>query len=127
MSVVAAYLVEKAVALRAAAVGRVERAVKANQPLGHGALRDLICRMEGIVHVHAGEREPVVRISLAIVGDEVPFVVIVRDRPRPVGVNVFGRNQKIAGSHWTRDRAEPAGIAEHAGAKQGESCGRVST
>ena len=51
----------------------------------------------------------VLRIPLAIIGDEVSFVVIVRDRPWPVGVNVFGRNQKVAASHGTRGSAEPTG------------------
>ena len=108
----------EAVALRAAAVSRIERAIEADQPLGDGALRDLIGRMEGIVHVHAGEREPVVDIALAVVQHQVALVVIVRDRPRSIVVHIFRRGQEVAGAHGTRHRAEPAVIAERAGGQQ---------
>ena len=53
----------EAVAFRAAAVGRIQRAVQTDQPLVDCAQRDLVGRMEGVVHVHAGEREPVLGIA----------------------------------------------------------------
>jgi hypothetical protein len=114
----------KTVALRAAAIGRIEWAIEADQPLGDGALRDLIGRMEGIVHVHAGEREPVLRITLAIVQDQVALVVIVGDRPWAVGMHILGRGQQIAGAHRTRHRAEPAVIAERPRGHHGEVVGQ---
>ena len=114
----------EAVPLRAAAVSRVQRAIEADQPLGDGALRDLVGRMEGIVHVHAGEREPVVHIALAVVQHQVALVVIVRDRPRSIVVHIFRRGQEVAGAHGTRHRAEPAVIAERTGGHQCEVVGQ---
>jgi hypothetical protein len=80
--------------------------------------------MEGIVHVHAGEREPVLRITLAIVQDQVALVVIVGDRPWAVGMHILGRGQQIAGAHRTRHRAEPAVIAERPRGHHGEVVGQ---
>jgi hypothetical protein len=76
--------------------------------------------MERIVQVHAGERETVIRISLAVVQNQVALVVVVRDRPRSIVVHIFRRGEQISGADRTRHRAEPAVIAERARRQHGE-------
>ena len=85
-----------AVAIRVAAVGRVDRAEPADDAVGDRRGRHLVGRIPPAVVSHRCQRQPVERVAARIADDPVQFLVVVGVRPRAVVVLRVERRQEAA-------------------------------
>ena len=110
-----------AVAVRIAAIRRVDRPEPIERSIVYGARRNLVGRVPDAAVPHPREREAVLRVAAAVADEAVDLPEAVRLVPRPVVVLHFERGEQTAlrRSPGTRPRAR--GRSPHRRRRRGRS------